>query len=217
VSSSPTSADPDISGPSGAAPGAVDDRDTAPPPSAYWRPRVELRADLPGALQLIAALALAGLPVGLLWWWLAPRADFRVTAAGPIPIGNPPSELLIADDAVLALVLAGVGLLAGATAWLLRRRRGVTTVVALALGTVATGGVAWWLGELLGPGPTRAELTDVGGRVTTALSLGSLPVLAVAPFTALLVYFFAVLYTHDEGLGRETAVDESAVEETERR
>jgi hypothetical protein len=123
-------------------------------------------------------------------------------------IGSPPNELLIADDAVLALILAAVGLLAGAGSWLLRRRRGVATVVALALGTVATGAVAWWLGELLGPGPTRAELADVGTRVTTALHLGSPVVLAVTPFAALLVYLFGALYTHDAGLGREMPAKE---------
>jgi hypothetical protein len=207
VSSFPTSTDPGLSGPTpGAFSGSGDGRGSGllPPASAYWRARPELRADLPSSLRLIVVLALAGLPAGVLWWWLAPRADFRITADGPVVIGSPPHELLIADDALLALILAGVGLLAGVGAWLLRRRRGVATVVALTLGALGTGAVAWWLGELLGPGPTRAELADVGSRVTTALHLGSPVVLAVAPFTALLVYLFGALYTHDPGLGRET-------------
>ena len=81
------------------------------PAGAYWRGWPEVRADLRSSIGLVLALALSGLPAGLLWWWLAPRADFRVTAAGPVPIGTVSEELLIADDAVFALVLTGVGLL----------------------------------------------------------------------------------------------------------
>jgi LPXTG-motif cell wall-anchored protein len=161
-----------------------------------------VRADLRSAAGIVLALALAGVLAGLLWWWLAPRADFRITATGPVPIGSPPEELLIADDTVFALVVAGVGLLAGAAAWFLRRRRGVATVLALAVGASATAVVAWQLGELLGAGPTEAELADVGARVTTSLTLGSLPAMALAPFTALLVYVVAVLYARGDDLGR---------------
>jgi hypothetical protein len=172
------------------------------PAAAYWRGWPELRADLRSSIGLVLALALAGLPAGLLWRWLAPRADFRVTDAGAVPIGTVPQELLIADDVVLALVLAGVGLLAGAAAWSLRRRRGVATVVALALGACLTGVVAWQLGELLGAGPTPAQLHDVGARVTTSLTLGSVPALATAPFAALLAYVVGALHAPGEDLGR---------------
>jgi len=161
-----------------------------------------VRADLRSSAGIVLALALTGIPAGLLWWWLAPRADFRVTETGPVVVGNPSEELLVADDAVLVLVLAGVGLLAGSAAWFLRRRRGVATLLALALGACLTGVVAWQLGELLGAGPTEAQLADVGARVTTSLTLGSLPAIAIAPFTALLAYIVAVLATPLDGLSR---------------
>ena len=180
---------------------------TVPAPSALWRGRRELRADLRSSLLLVLALALAGVPAGLLWWGLAPRADFRITDAGPAVIGNPSQELLVGDDVVFALVLAGLGLLAGAAAWWLRRRRGVATVVALALGATAAAVVAWQLGELLGVGPTEAQLADVGARVTTPLRLGSLPALAVAPFTAVLAYLVPVVVAREDGLGRESEGD----------
>ena len=170
--------------------------------SAYWRGWPEVRADLRSAAGVVAGLALAGVPAGLLWWALAPRADFRITETGPVPIGDVSPELLVADDAVLALVLAGVGLLAGVAAWFLRRRRGVATVLALALGACLTAVVAWQVGELLGAGPSAAQLADVGARVTTSLTLSSPAAMALAPFTALLAYVVAVLYTPDDGLGR---------------
>jgi LPXTG-motif cell wall-anchored protein len=173
-----------------------------PAATAYWRGWPEIRADLRSAVALVLGLAVAGLPAGLLWWSLAPRADFRITGDGPQAIGSPSSELLIADDVVFVLVLAGFGLLAGAAAWFLRRRRGVATVVALAVGTSATGAVAWQLGELLGAGPTESRLADVGSVVTTSLTLGALPALAVAPFLALVAYIVATLHAAADDLGR---------------
>jgi hypothetical protein len=173
-----------------------------PAPAARWLGRRELRADLRAAMWLVVGLAVTGLPTGLLWWLLAPRADYRITAGGPVVIGNPTEELLVADDAVFALVLVGVGLLCGAAAWWLRRRRGVTILLALAIGTALTAVVAWQLGELLGAGPTKAELTDVGTVVTTSLTMASLPALAMGPFAAVLAYLVGVLYVADDGLNR---------------
>lgn len=148
---------------------------------APWQPAVPVgvpglrgtRSDLRSALLTVLALAAAGLVAGGLWIWLAPRADYRVTASGVEPVGPAPSaELFMADDGVFVVVLAGLGLLAGTAVWLHRRRRGALTLTALAAGMLAAGVVAWLLGEWAGPGPTDAELAAVGTTVTTALSLG---------------------------------------------
>lgn len=176
-----------------------------PAAHAYWRGWSEIRADLRSSVRLVLVLALAGVVAGLLWWWLAPRADFKVTSGGPVPIGNPSEELLIADDSVLALILFGFGLVAGVAAWFLRARRGVGTLFALAVGGAAMAVVAWQLGEFLGAGPTRAQLTDVGRVVTTPLHLGSLAALALASFAALLAYLVPVVTAHRDDLGRTPA------------
>jgi hypothetical protein len=175
---------------------------TGIPLAARWRGREELRADLRSSVLLAVGLALAGVPAGLLWWALAPRADFRVTADGPVPLGDPSVELPVADDGVLVLVLGALGLLAGGLAWALRRRRGVATVVALSVGASLAALIAWQLGELLGPGPTAAELERVGAVVTTPLSLAALPALAVAPFAAVLAYLVGVVVARTDDLGR---------------
>jgi hypothetical protein len=199
-----------------AAPGGADSRDGAPgsgsafalghrgviPAAARWGGRAELRADLRAAVTLAVVLLLCGGPAGLLWWWLAPRADFRVTDDGPVAIGRPSQELSVADDSVFVLILAGLGVLAGTLAWRLRRRRGVATMIALAVGTAAAAGIAWRLGEALGPAPTEAELSAVGGVVTTPLDLAALPALAVAPFSAVLAYVAATLLARGDDLGR---------------
>jgi hypothetical protein len=196
--------------PAGQSPHAVDARGGAfalgppggVPPAARWGGRGELRADLQTAGILAGALLLCGLPAGLLWWWLAPRADFRVTADGPVAIGQPSQELAVSDDSVLVLILVGLGLLAGALAWTLRRRRGVAVVAALALGAAAAAVVAWQVGELLGPPPSEAELADVGHVVTTPLRLSAVPALAVAPFGAVLAYLVGALVARGDDLGR---------------
>jgi hypothetical protein len=181
---------------------AQDDGPLAPAAGAYWRGWPEIRADLRSSVRLVLALALAGLLAGLVWWWLAPRATFRISESGPVLINHPPAELLVADDAVLALALLGFGLVAGAAAWFLRRRRGVAMVLALAVGASAMAVVAWQFGELLGAAPTRAEVADVGNVVTRALHLGSVPALALAPFGALLAYLIPVVTARGDDLGR---------------
>lgn len=177
--------------------------ETAVPAAAYWRGWPEIRADLRSAVLLVSAVGLSGIPVGVLWWLLAPRLDFTITSAGPVPVDAvPPEELLISDDGVFLLLVTALGLLVGVIAWRMRRRRGVATILAIALGTAACAVLAWQVGEYLGAGPSHAELTHVGGRVTSSLTLGSLPALAFAPFGAVLAYLVAALYTRSDDLGR---------------
>ncbi|HYH24172.1 MAG TPA: hypothetical protein VD834_02395 [Blastococcus sp.] len=176
---------------------------SAAPPHVYWQGWPEVRQDLRGGVGLLVGLVVAGVPAGVLWWALAPRADYRVTADGPVPVGAPSGELQVADDAVLVFVLLGLGVLAGGAAWLRRRGRGVGTLVVLALGASLAALAAWQVGELLGAPPTEADLAGIGGTVTTGLTLGAFPVLAAAPFAALLTYLACVVVTADDGLGRE--------------
>ncbi|MDK3256031.1 hypothetical protein [Blastococcus capsensis] len=172
------------------------------PAHAYWRGWPEVQQDLRAGRGVLLGTVLAGLAAGVLWWLLAPRADYRVTEAGPVPIGTPTGELQVGDDAVLLFVLLGFGLLAGAAAWRVRRGRGVGMLLVLAVGTSLGAVVAWQTGELLGAAPTEAQLTELGARVTTGLGLGSLPVLAAAPFAALLAYLAGALVSADDALGR---------------
>lgn len=177
----------------------------APPARRPWSPLAELRRDWRFGLVLVGVLAVAGIVAGLVWWGIAPRAHFRIASDGPQVIGNPSEELLVADDSIFVLLLAGLGLLAGLAGWLVRRRRGVTALLGLALGMLAAGVVAWRTGRLLAPAPTHAELTHVGGQVTTSLNLGSLVELAAGPFVAVLVYVVAALYAGSDELGRTPA------------
>jgi hypothetical protein len=179
------------------------------PAHAYWRGWPEVREDLRAGRWLAPGLAVAGALTGVVWWLLAPRADYRVAETGPVPIGTPSGELQIGDDAVLVLVLIGFGVLAGAAAWALPRSRGVGMLVVLAVGTSLGAVLAWQIGELLGSPPSEAQLAAVGAQVTTGLRLGSLPALAAAPFAALLVYLGCALVAADDGLGRPVGDEEA--------
>jgi LPXTG-motif cell wall-anchored protein len=183
-------------------PGPEPEAAVVPAARRRWTAFAEARGDLRGAALTVVVLGLTGLPAGLVWWWLAPRADFRIESGGPVPIGPEPSpELVVGVDVVFTLVLAGLGLLAGLAVWFLRRRRGVASLLALAVGTAAAGVLAWQLGGLLRPSPTAAELAHVGARVTTGLELNSLPALAVGPFVAVLVYVLAAVMDGRDDLG----------------
>jgi len=198
--------------------GGVSPFSTAPPQAGRpWSPWREARRDGHWAAGLVGVLAVTGVPLGVLWWLLAPRADYRITGSGPVVIGNPSEELLVADDGIFVIIVAALGLLAGVLTWLIRRRRGVAGLLAVALGTLAGSAVAWQVGELLGPGPSKAALAHVGGRVTTSLTLGAPPALAVGPFVALLVWLVATLYSRGDGLGRPApaAAPEPAEQERE--
>jgi hypothetical protein len=164
--------------------------------------RADLRRDLRAAALLTIATLLAGAVAGPVWALLAPRADYRVVQGGAVPIGVPSPELPAADDGVFVLVLAALGLLAGAAAWVLRRHRGVVVLLALALGTLAGSVLAWQLGQLVAPSPSAAALTQVGATVTTGVRLNAPTALAVAPLLASAVYVLAALFTSADDLGR---------------
>ncbi|SDO75504.1 hypothetical protein SAMN05660199_02524 [Klenkia soli] len=159
-------------------------------------------------------LAVVGLGVGLLWLWLAPRADFTVTSAdGAVEVtggGLVDPELFMGDDGVYVLLLGGLGLLVGLVGWTRVRRRGVVTLVSLAAGMLAASLTAWQLGAVLGRGPSRTDLTTVGRQVTTALDLNMLASLAVGPFAAVLVYLVATVLAGRDDLGRGDPATEPA-------
>jgi hypothetical protein len=159
----------------------------------------------------VLALTLSGLLAGGLWLWLAPRAQYRITETGVVPVhGTPSSELFMADDGVFVCILGGLGLVAGLALWSWRRRRGPLTLTALATGMLAAGVVTWQLGEWLGRGPTHQQLTDVGRTVTTGLGLGASAALAVGPFVAVLAYLVAASLTPDDDLGRRDGAEPAA-------
>jgi hypothetical protein len=101
---------------------------------------------------LIAGQLLAGVLIGLIWLWWAPR-----TIAYLVPLGRDGANVVIPDESESQIAGDGryfllcliVGLAAGVLAWLLLPRwRGPATVIALAVGAAASSLLAAGVGRL---------------------------------------------------------------------
>lgn len=109
-----------------------------------------------------AAVAALGAPLGLLWSAVAPDVPVRVTEQGAT-YADPQPEQLAAADGWFALLGLPFGVLAAVVVWVTARRyRGVVVLAGLAVGGVAAGLLAWWLGRQVGLAGYRAALDQAG-------------------------------------------------------
>jgi Protein of unknown function (DUF2567) len=96
------------------------------------------------------AVAVLGAPLGWLWAWLTPDVPVQVVPGGVVPTEEQPEEFFAADGWFILLGVA-FGLLAAVAVWfLLRRHRGPVALVAVTVGAVGAGLLAWWVGHRIG-------------------------------------------------------------------
>lgn len=138
-----------------------------------------------------AIIAAAGIPVGLLWWLLAPGGLNLLTRDPALATGTNAEGWLPRD-----LVLAGLFLLAGClTGFLLNGKRtgapAPGTVVAAVIGGALGAVIAWQFGVLAGQWWGPAE--DTAPNASIAFSLRSFAVLAVWPAAVAISVFVANL------------------------
>ncbi len=118
------------------------------------RPAAEGEGDPGPELLRAVAVALlvtvAGAGLGLLWVWLAPRVPL-ISDGTAVFLQDSEGEEAIGADGTFVLLALGFGALTAALVFWFRRRGGVATVVALAVGGVLGSLLAWRLGEWLGP------------------------------------------------------------------
>lgn len=213
----PAETPPNAAAPSGTPPGGGEPGEVSP--STAYQSSLELRFDEPRrplravATVLGSALALAvlGVPLGLLWAALAPDTPVLKTAEGAI-YADPQPEQPIAADGWFSLLGLAFGLLVALALWLvLRRRRGPVGLVAAVLGALAAAPVAWQVGRRIGLATFDRLLADApAGQAFTKPAdlraggvdwlLGVLPV----PHGNLLLPAFgaAVMYTLLAGWSR---------------
>lgn len=167
------------------------------------RPLVDLQDLRAGALTSIV-LALLGVPLGLLWAALAPRAAVASTDAGALVLDDIEDKAFIAADLTLFLLGLGLGLLGGVVAFWLARGRGPGVVVGLVLGSYlavlvaastgvladarqgtfdaqdrpASAGVQLAIPNTLLPDTARSHVIYLGGPAAAALMFGVLGGLA---------------------------------------
>jgi len=132
-----------------------------PEPSPPWRQRSI------AALGTAAIIAVLGLPLGWAWSSFAPWLPGVVRSDG-LYLLEPYGEQRAGQETWFILLSIGTGIVIGIIAWAaLRRFRGPLMVVALAVGGIAGGWIAWRFGHNIGRGHALsvAEHARVGDVV----------------------------------------------------
>ncbi|WP_372348685.1 DUF2567 domain-containing protein [Streptomyces sp. KL116D] len=109
-----------------------------------------LRTELREAAVITVGVALVGLVLGALWLWLAPRVPL-VSDSTAVYLKDTEGEQAIGIDGTFTLLGLAFGAVTGAAVFLWRKRGGIPLVVALALGGLLGGVLAWRFGIWLGP------------------------------------------------------------------
>ncbi|MFD9307175.1 hypothetical protein ACFWCB_31665 [Streptomyces sp. NPDC060048] len=133
-----------------------------PPPFPAPSPEpVVSPTDVRDGAAVTLVVGVAGVLLGVLWAWLAPRVQY-VSNGEAVFLRNTESEARIGADGTFFLLSAGLGVLSAVAAFLWRRAGGVAQVVGLVVGSVFASLVGWRVGLWLGP---SSDLAAVARRV----------------------------------------------------
>lgn len=153
-----------------------------------------MKTEVREAGVVAVAVALGGVLLGVLWWWLAPH----VPLVGDVVEGNwvvylkdTEGEQAVGVDGTFTLLALAFGVVSALVVFLLRRRGGVPLVVGLAVGGLLGSLLAWRVGVWLGPAEdVVARAREVGRGVTFSapLQLGAKGALLAWPLAALVLH-----------------------------
>ncbi|MEU0102618.1 ABC transporter permease [Streptomyces sp. NPDC006267] len=160
-------------------------------PSSHAPDDPDTATELRQAAVVLVLVALAGIALGLLWLWLAPRVPL-VSDDTAVFLGNSEGEEAIGADGTFVLLALGFGALSAAAVFWRLRRGGVFVVGGLALGALLGSLLAWRAGIWLGPS------SDVVGRAREAGQgvTFDAPLELHAVWAALLAWPFAAMGVH---------------------
>ncbi|MCX5196757.1 hypothetical protein OOK31_23165 [Streptomyces sp. NBC_00249] len=170
-----------------------------PPPSPFDAPPLPPEpasdagtspADIRDGAAVALVVGVAGVLLGLLWAWLAPRVQY-VSNGEAVFLKNTESEARIGADGTFFLLALGLGVLSAVGVFLWRRRGGVALVIGLAVGACFASLVGWRLGLWLGP---DADLVTAAGKAGKGVAFDA-PLQLLAQGT-LLVWPMAAVAVH---------------------
>ncbi|MEU1616170.1 ABC transporter permease [Streptomyces sp. NPDC005722] len=120
------------------------------PPFPEQESRMDPVRELKSGALTAVLVAVAGVVLGLLWLWLAPRIPL-VSDGKAVYLKDTEGEQAIGADGTFVLLGLGIGVLTGALVFWRSRRGGVGVVLGMAVGAVLGSVLAWRLGTWLGP------------------------------------------------------------------
>ncbi|MHA5048577.1 AAA family ATPase [Streptomyces sp. SD15] len=149
-----------------------------------------MKTEVREAAVITVAVAVAGVLLGVLWWWLAPHVPL-VADDSAVYLKDTEGEQAIGVDGTFTLLALAFGAVSAVVVFLVRRRGGVPLVVALAVGGVLGSVLAWRVGIWLGPTQdvvAHAKAVGEGVTFSAPLKLGAKGALLAWSLAGLVVH-----------------------------
>lgn len=120
-------------------------------------------SDIRDGAAIALVIGVAGVLLGVLWVWLAPRVQY-VSNGEAVFLRDTESEARIGADGTFLLLSVGFGVLSALAVFLWRRSGGAAQVVGLAVGSVFAALVGWRVGLWLGPSSDLVSAARKAGK-----------------------------------------------------
>ncbi|MFD7165637.1 ABC transporter permease [Streptomyces violascens] len=149
-----------------------------------------MKKDLRDAVLVALAVTLAGVALGLLWVWLAPKVPL-IADDKAVFLKDTEGEEAIGGDGTFILLALALGALSAAAVFLFRRKGGIALVAGLAVGALLGSVLAWRLGIWLGPNQDVVAAAKAAGKGVTfdaPLKLDAKGALLAWPIAAMAVH-----------------------------
>jgi hypothetical protein len=134
-----------------------------------------MKTEVREAAVITVAVAVMGVLLGVLWWWLAPHVPL-IADDTAVYLKDTEGEQAIGVDGTFTLLALGFGAVSALGVFLWRRRGGVPLVIALAVGGLLGSLLAWRIGIWLGPTQNviaHAKAVGKGVTFSAPLKLGA--------------------------------------------
>lgn len=155
-------------------------------------------------IYIVAALAVAGAVLGVLWKVWSPPGPLGYVV-GPHAIQADETEAFVAADGRFAVITALTGIIAAVTLWFAKPLRGPVTAGALAAGSLLGALLTELVGHVLAGGHSSGPPNSVIAHLPLSVHMTGLRFVEAA--AAILVYGLFVSFAPSDDLGRPGSSD----------